>query len=390
MSDMGFGNVDLTALDQMLASLGQQSAPTPAAAVPTFADNPGQARIQAEREAAAAAAVTPTSPITPVTPVVTGGADGGGGDDEGGETAEERAIRLANEREDARDALAASRRRQDARSTINSVLATYGLGGLADFTYNEIIVKETVNINNPDAIIFALREQPTYKKRFAGNAARLKAGLAELDPASYIGLENQFRETLRSNGLPANFYDGNDDFQALIEGDVSPSELNERVQQGYRAVADADPEVKRQMQNLYGVDEGQLAAYFLDPQRTAPLLTRQARAAQISARGLEQGGIQLTSQLAEDLVRRGITEAEAARGFGEIGRLGELTQQFAGETSLSQEELVGAGLGTNVQAQQELERRKRLRLGEFQGGGTFAKATGDVKGSTQLGIGSAQ
>jgi hypothetical protein len=53
MSDTGFGNVDLTALDQMLASLGQQSAPTPAAVVPTFADNSGQARIQAEREAAA-------------------------------------------------------------------------------------------------------------------------------------------------------------------------------------------------------------------------------------------------------------------------------------------------------------------------------------------------
>jgi hypothetical protein len=356
----------------------------PPAAVPTFADNPGQARIQAEREAAAAAAVTPTSPITPVTPVtpttpVTPP-----------ETAEEKAIRLANEREDARDALAISRRRQDARSTINTVLATYGLEGLADFTYNEIIVKETVNINNPDAIIFALREQPTYKKRFAGNAARLKAGLAELDPASYIGLENQFRETLRSNGLPANFYDGNDDFQALIEGDVSPSELNERVQQGYRAVVDADPEVKRQMQNLYGVDEGQLAAYFLDPQRTAPLLTRQARAAQISARGLEQGGIQLTSQLAEDLARRGITEAEAQRGFGEVGRLGELTQQFAGETAISQEGIVGAAFGTDVRAQQELERRKRLRLGEFQGGGTFARATGDVAGSTQLGIGTAQ
>jgi hypothetical protein len=264
------------------------------------------------------------------------------------------------------------------------------LEGLADYTYNEIIVKETVNLNNPDAIIFALREQPTYKKRFAGNAARLKAGLAELDPASYIGLENQFRETLRSNGLPANFYDGNDDFQALIEGDVSPSELNERVQQGYRAVADADPEVKRQMFELYKVGESELAAYFLDPQKAAPLLTRQARAAQISARGLEQGGIQLTSQLAEDLARRGITEAEAQRGFGEVGRLGELTQQFAGETAISQEGIVGAAFGTDVRAQQELERRKRLRLGEFQGGGTFAAATGDVAGSRRLGIGTAE
>ena len=379
MSDMGFGNVDLTALEQTLAPIYEQFGQTPPPAVPgTQAPTPEELQQQFDNfYDFRNSLLTPAAPNEPVTPT---------------ETAEEKATRLANEREDARDALATSRRRQDARSTINSVLATYGLEGLADYTYNEIIVKETVNLNNPDAIIFALREQPTYKKRFAGNAARLKAGLAELDPASYIGLENQFRETLRSNLGPdmSGFYDEDSDFQALIEGDVSPSELNERIQQGYRAVADADPEVKRQMFELYKVGEPELAAYFLDPQKAAPILTRQARAAQISARGLEQGGIQLTSQLAEDLARRGITEAEAQRGFGEVGRLGELTQQFAGETAISQEGIVGAAFGTDVRAQQELERRKRLRLGEFQGGGTFARATGDVTGSTQLGIGTAQ
>jgi hypothetical protein len=67
-----------------------------------------------------------------------------------------------------------AQRRQDARTTMAAVLDTYGLGDLSDFVYNEIIAKETVNINNPDAIIFAIREQPAYKKRFAGNAARLK------------------------------------------------------------------------------------------------------------------------------------------------------------------------------------------------------------------------
>jgi hypothetical protein len=269
-------------------------------------------------------------------------------------------------------------------------LATYGLSDLSDYVYTQIIVEETVNINNPDAIIFALREQPTYQKRFAGNAARLKKGLSELDPSSYIGLENQYRETLRSNGLPANFYDGNDDFQAFIEGDVSNAELNERVQQGYRAVADADPQVKAQMQNLYGVGEGELAAYFLDPQRAAPLLTRQAQAAKISARGLEQGGIQLTGGLAEDLARRGVTEAEAQAGFTEVGRLGELRQQFAGETALSTEQVVGAAFGTDVAAKQELERRKRLRVGEFAGGGSFARTTGETSGSITTSVGKAQ
>jgi hypothetical protein len=98
----------------------------------------------------------------------------------------------------------------------------------------------------------------------------------------------------------------------------------------------------------------------------------------------------LSATLAEDLARRGITEQQAMAGFTEVGRYGELTQQFGGEAALTTEQAVGAAFGTDVRAQQELERRKRLRLGEFQGGGTFARATGDVAGSTQLGIGSAQ
>jgi hypothetical protein len=329
----------------------------------------------------------------------TGGA--GGPDPDTGETEAERIARLEREAEDARRAnelefargqaaAETARRRQDARSTMAAVLDTYGLGELSDFVYNEIIAKETVNINNPDAIIFAIREQPAYKKRFAGNAARLKKGLSELDPASYIGLENQFRQTLQSNGLPANFYDQTEDFQALIEGDVSPSELNERVQQGYRAVADADPAVKEQMKNLYGVDEGQLAAYFLDPKRTAPLLSRQAQAANIAARGLEQGGIQLTGQFAENLAARGISEQQARAGFAEVGALGELRQTFAGETALSSEQLAGAAFGLDVAAQQELERRRRLRTGEFAGGGSFARTTGETSGSISTSVGKAQ
>lgn len=301
-------------------------------------------------------------------------------------------IRAANELEFARRQTEqqTAQRRQDARTTMAAVLETYGLGELADYVYNEIIAKETVNINNPDAIIFAIRDQPAYKKRFAGNAARLNKGLSELDPASYIGLENQFRQTLQSNGLPANFYDQTEDFQTLIEGDVSPAELNERVQQGYRAVADADPAVKEQMKNLYGVDEGQLAAYFIDPKRTAPLLTRQAQAANIAARGLEQGGIQLSGAFAEDLARRGITEQQARAGFAEVGGLGELRQTFAGETALSSEQLAGAAFGIDVAAQQELERRRRLRTGEFAGGGSFARTTGETSGSISTSVGKAQ
>ncbi len=371
MSDTGLGGVDF--------SLGLENLNTELATY--FATPEGQASLAASGlgginipDAAVPEPVRREQPVTPETEV--------------DPIAQQ--MQLDREFQQQQAALQTEQRRRDARTTMADVLNTYGLGELSDYIYNEIIVKETVNINNPDAIIFAIREQPAYQKRFAGNAARLKKGLAELDPASYISLENQYRETLRANGLPANFYDQSEDFQALIEGDVSNAELNERVQQGYRAVADADPAVKEQMRNLYGVTEGQLAAYFLDPQRTAPLLTRQAQAANIAARGLEQGGIQLTGAFAEDLARRGITEQQARVGFAEVGALGELQQTFAGETALSGEQLAGAQFGIDVAAQQELERRKRQRVGEFAGGGSFARTTGETSGSTSLGVGKAQ
>jgi len=313
------------------------------------------------------------------------------------ETDEERRLREAREEtererrfiREEREAFAAQNRR-NAFSTIQAILATYGLESLSQYLWDEIIVKETVNINNPDAVIFALRDQEAYKKRFAANQRRLAAGLPELDPASYIQLENQYRDIMRSNGLPAGFYDQTDDFQALLEGDVSAFELQERVQSGYRAVADADPEVKRQMQQLYNVTEGELVAYFLDPQRTAPLLTRQARAAQIAARGREQAGIQLTGDLAEDLARRGITQQEAERGFGEIGALGELRQQFAGEEAISEQELVAQQFGVDINARERLRRRQQQRVAAFQGGGEFSSTVGATSFARETGVGRAQ
>jgi hypothetical protein len=283
---------------------------------------------------------------------------------------------------------------KDAPATLAALLSIYGLGDLADFVYKEIIVSGKVNIKNPDAILFAIREQPAYQKRFSANKERVANGFDELDPASYIALEDQYRATLSANGMPVSFYDSKDDFDAMIGGSVSPSELQSRIQDGYRAVQDADPEVKRQMYEL-GFAEGDLAAYFIDPNRMRPTLVaadykRQAQAAKIAARGSELAGIQLTGGLAEDLARRGITETEAETGFTAIGKLGELTTQMGGETALSQEQIVGQQFGTDVAAAQELEKRKRRRVGEFAGGGSFARTQGETSGSVTTSIGKAQ
>jgi hypothetical protein len=195
---------------------------------------------------------------------------------------------------------------------------------------------------------------------------------------------------MQSNGLPTGFYDQTDDFQRFIEGDVSPQELQSRIQQGYRRVRDADPEVRRQMRELYNVDDNALTAYFLDPERAQPLLERQARAAEIAARGREQGRMQLTAMQAEELAARGITPEEAQARFAQQGLLSGLYTEMTGEEVLTQEQQLGATFGYDIAAQQALERRRAQRVAEFAGGGGFARTTGATSGTVETGVGTAQ
>jgi hypothetical protein len=308
-----------------------------------------------------------------------GGGGGGGGGDGGG--AGTTTVDTA--------ALARQQQQTDAFSRLRALLNRVGLSEL-EGAVQGIITSGTVDLTDSDAILFALREQPAYQRRFAGNAARARKGLPELDPSTYVGLEEQYRQLMQSNGLPTGFYDQTDDFKKLIEGDVSPQELQARIQQGYRRVRDADPEVRRQMRELYGVDDNSLTAYFLDPERAQPLLERQARAAEIAARGREQGRLQLTQAQAEDLARRGITGEEAQRQFMQRGLLEGLYQPMTGEEALTGEQEIGAIFGFDPEAQRRLEQRRAQRVAEFAGGGAFARTTGATSGTVETGVGTAQ
>jgi hypothetical protein len=312
------------------------------------------------------------------------------------ETETERIARLDREQRaaefaatQAAERAATTQRQENAFGVINTFLQRAGLQGLE----TQIRGLLAQGIEDSDAILFNLRETPQFQTRFKGNAARARLGLPELDPATYIGLEQQYRSVLVSNRLPQAFYDSPDDFQKLIEGDVSPAEFQARIDEGFAKVRDADPAVLNTMRQFYpevGNDEASLAAYFIDPARAEPALRRQVEAARIGARGREQAGLQVSAATAEDLVARGYTAEQAQAAFQRAGQLAGLYQEMGGETALTEEQKVGAALGFNVQAQQELERRRAQRVGEFMGGGSFARTSGATSGVVETGVGTAQ
>lgn len=269
-----------------------------------------------------------------------------------------------------------------ASEELKATLRRYGLEALFN-DLNQAVISDTSLVRNADALFGSIRETPVYKERFKGNAARVSKGLPELSEAEYINQEMSYKTALKNLGMPKGFYDTQDSFANFIAADISPVELSQRIQQGYNAVTQASPEVVTQLKRMVpDLTDGDIAAYFLDPLKSGQEIERKARAAQIAAAGVTQGGMQISTAQAEQLARQGVSAEQAQQGFTQLGQQAQLfNTTLLGEQALTQEEIV-AGTLTNEQAAAErIARRRRGRTAAFETGGGFAQ-----QGTQQIGL----
>jgi len=226
-----------------------------------------------------------------------------------------------------------------------------------------------------DDIGIQLRESEAFRKRFAANEARRAANKPAYSVSQYLQLESAYRQVLNSAGMPKDFYNNQEDFEGFIANDISPDEVQYRVQQGYAAVKNADPIVVNELKTLYGLDEGTLAAYFIDPNKTKEAVVRSARAAEVAAQARKQADIALTATQAEELVLAGVTEQQAQSAFGDVRALEQLTQPLMGEENLTQQDLIQGVTGINAAAAQRVAKTARRRRATFETGGKTALGT---------------
>lgn len=258
---------------------------------------------------------------------------------------------------------------RDAFMALNSLFKQYGLGSLAGKIYEYV-----KNGYGADTISILLQDTPEYKKRFAANEARIKAGMSVLSPAEYIAVENSYRQIMRQSGLPEGFYDTSDDFTSWISGDMSPTELQNRVDLATQATALANPAYKSALKQM-GLSDGELAAYFLDPDRAIPFLQKTAATAAVGAEALQRG-LQFDQAYSEQLATMGISREQAAQGYAKIADefsdLGTLAQVYGGQwTQRMAEEDVFVG---GTAASQERERLVGREKGSFSGAAGSARA----------------
>lgn len=266
-----------------------------------------------------------------------------------------------------------------ANQELLAVLRYFGLEGL--FADADAIIQQQGPsvLTNQDVFISYLRDNPVYKQRFSGNEERRRRGLPELSPSQYVDYERSYRDTLRANGLPQGFYDSQQDLANFIGRDIGVPELNTRIQQGYRKVMNAEPGVVEELKTLYGLNNGEIAAFFLDDQRTMDAVAQKASAAFIGYQARQQADIALTAQEAEALAQAGV-EQQAQAGFEAIQNLQELFRGAPGEDQITRQEQIGGVFGTSGAAAQRIRQRQARRTAEFAGGGGFAGQGGSVVG----------
>lgn len=258
---------------------------------------------------------------------------------------------------------------RDALAVIRSVLAEYGLESLSQWAWDQLVGGLSMN-----EILISMRDRPEFRQRFRAIEERRSAGLTPISPAEVVAYERQASQMMRAAGLPEGFYDQPDDFVRFLAGDVALPELQNRVDLARTAAFEAPAEVKVELQRMYGVNEGDLTAFFLDEKRALPLLQQRYVAAQTSGVAQRTGFGALETFEAERIAALGVSEQEAEQGFGALVRGKELFGVLPGsrEGNISRDEQLSAVFNKDERATQRIERRARSRVAGFSGGGSFA------------------
>lgn len=258
----------------------------------------------------------------------------------------------------------------------------YGLGSLVTD------IKDLL-INNTPVSEFGLRLRGTdaYRTRFKANEARIAAGLAALSPAEYVALEDQYQNVMRNYGLPASYYKKDTTgkqagFDKFIAGDVSATELENRIITAQDRVINANPEVSAALKAFYpDITNGDILAYTLDPQNALKNIQAKVTAAEIGG-AAAQAGLATGVSRAEQLAAAGVTKARAQEGFQAVAQVAPRGAQLAdiykqqpyGQTEAEQEVF---GLAGSVEATKQ--RKKLAGLEQA----TFSAKSGAAQGALQ-------
>lgn len=271
--------------------------------------------------------------------------------------------------------------RMKAKDKLTAMLAAWKLEGLASWIDSQVMADVS-----EEMILIGLYDRPEYQKRFPGMETLRKGGRV-ISEDEYIRIENAMIQTARFFDLPKGFYDGPEDFGALIGKNVSAKEYQDRLQIGQDLARTLNPEVKQQLIDFYGVGEGDLTAYVLDPERALTLIQKQAKAAMFVGFGRGAGFAlrDIKAQQAEAIVGTEpyakLTEAQLKQAVNQAGILRTNQQRLSQIEGMqyNEQEALSAVIEASPEALLASQQRALREISRFsQRGGITGASLRDI------------
>lgn len=314
---------------QVAQTKGPQSAPQVWPAQPPESANAAASGGPPDQPASLTGGVP--IPNNPSTGLPIGGPTGLGS---GGSDASDLAALLAAQ--NAANAATAQQSEQSALLTIEQTLASYGfsgsaLQGLVTFAWNEI-----VNGTSAAQVALDIQNQPAFIQQFPAISERISAGLPPITPAEYLSTLDSYTQTLVAAGINPSEVNLN----GLVAQDVSPTELSDRIQQGYMVLSTAAPDVLNALQNYFGIGSGDLVQWATNTGNSEQKILQQVAAAQIGGAATQSGFMgannsnmqtPVNASLATLLAQQGVTYGQAQSGFANLATQAQLYGNLPGQ-----------------------------------------------------------
>jgi hypothetical protein len=225
--------------------------------------------------------------------------------------------------------------------------------------------------------LLALRNSPSYVKRFGANEKRKQNGFAAIDEATYLGLEDRYQQIAQNYGLPSKYYSRGElgvqqYFEDAIAKNIDPVTFEERIVEGQK-VLNANKLVLDTAKKLYPeLNDGDFLDYVLNPTNALSDIKRKVNAAQIGGAQVA-AGLQATRTGIEDLINAGVTGEQyqsRASAISEGALRGGQLASIYGENPYTQQqaEQVALNIPGSTEALKQTKKVIGLEKASFGGG----------------------
>ena len=281
----------------------------------------------------------------------------------------------AKERYDAEQAALAKQaaeqaEKRDAFALVQDTMRSYGFTDAELSELSGYIQSAIIDPNlGPNAAILGMRNLGVYKQRFAGNEARVKAGLNALSEGEYLQQEKDYGQYFKEYGVQN--LATRAQMATLIGNDVSAIEAKNRIGLAVDRVKNADPNIMKELKTYYPtLGDADLVSYFLNPVQALPELKRKVTASEIGAAAIGQGFKGATDALG--LADYGVDRAAALAGYADIKSVlptSEKLSDIYGEAGIDYTQQTGEAefLKQNQDAAEKRKRLKSMERASFMG-----------------------